>query len=277
MPSLAGIDYVHSYEVFTKGIDAQGPYYDVEYQISDWDNGDAFANALLGIVGGQPHRHPLSLNLVCTQAVVQGRGRPSLSSDGMPAFSDGAKIRATYRSPGTAFGGSFSNTALDDPGNAHQIDPATPIVWCTQELDFETETLSVPNSSYTWESDGTSASVPVQLDLAVTTMSLTFHRRSSLPMTRVRNLRGKINSGTFLGAAAECVWFVGGKTSREASTDGTVTQKVTLIFKERNISWNKFLRPGKMPSDAANWDYLKDTGNKRRFVTADLTPLVAMP
>jgi hypothetical protein len=139
------------------------------------------------------------------------------------------------------------------------------------------QSLAVPNTSYTWDSDGASAQIPVVLDVNETTMVLTFHRRAALPMSDVRALRGRINNATFLGAATETVLFVGAQTTREASTDGTVTQRVRMIFKERDESWNKFLRPGKMPSAAASWDYLEDSGGNRRFKTADLSPLVAIP
>jgi hypothetical protein len=277
MPTLAGISYVHSLKYFVKGIDEQGPYYDVEYHIDSWDDGDAFANALRGLGTDAPHRHPLSSNLICTSAVVSGRGRVALNTDGLPSYSDGAAIRATYRSGGTAFSGSITAIEFDDPFNVHQIDSSTPLIWCTQELDFEVETLSVPNTSYTWDSDSASANIPVQLDVHVTTMVLTFHRRSSLPMSTVRSLRGRINNATFLGATTGTVLFVGGKTSREASSDGTITQRVQLIFKERDQHWNKFLRPGKMPTDAASWDYLEDSSGNRRFTLADLSPLVSLP
>jgi hypothetical protein len=279
MPSLASIDYIHAISGFGKGLDSQGPYYNVEYLISDWDNGDAFANALCGIGQSEPHRYPLSTNLVCTSAVVSGRGRVELNNDGYPRYQDGARIVATYRSSGSglAYGGSFSNVFYDDPGYLHQIDSSTPLVWCTQELDFGVESFAMPNTSYTWDSDNTSAQIPVVMDVNVTTMSLTFHRRSSLPMGTVRALRGRINDATFLGAAVGTVLFVGAQTTREASTDGTVTQRVRLLFKERDVSWNKFLRPGKMPGSDANWDFLEDSGGNRRFKVADLSPLVAIP
>jgi hypothetical protein len=277
MPTLAGISYVHSLKYFVKGIDEQGPYYDVEYHIDSWDDGDAFANALRGLGTDAPHRHPLSSNLICTSAVVSGRGRVALNTDGLPSYSDGAAIRATYRSGGAAFGGAFTSLEFDDPFGNHQIDPTTPIVWCTQELDFTVESLSVPGSGYIWESDEADATVPIQHDVNVTILNLTFERRFSIPMSVVRANRGRINNATFLGASAECVWFVGAKTLRTANTDGSVTQRVQLTFKERDVSWNKFIRPGLMPSAAGSWDYLKDIADNRRFLTTDLSPLIAIP
>jgi hypothetical protein len=279
VPTLAGITYVHTIQYFAKGIDGQGPYYDVAYQIDDWSDSDDFANALVGIGTDAPHRHPLSTNLVCVSAVPEGKGRPTLNSDGLPQYAGGATVRATYRSPGVAFGGSFSNVALDDPGNAHQIDPTTPIVWCTQELDFAVETLSTPNSTYYWEADSAPAQVPVQVDIPILTLVLTFHRRASLPVSVVRGLLGKVNENTFLGAPDQTVLFRGARTTREASTDGTVTQKVQLTFQQRPVSWNKFLRPNRMPTGTTTttWDNLRDADGYRRFDQADLSPLVALP
>jgi hypothetical protein len=279
MPSVAGITYIHSIRYFAKGIDAQGPYYDVEYQIGDWNDSDTFANALVGLGTDAPHRHPLSTNLVCVSAVPTGKGKPTLNSEGLPQYDNGAIVKATYRSPGVAFGGSFSDVALDDPGNAHQIDPTTPIVWCTQELDFSVETLSLPNSTYYWEGDSSTATIPVQVDIPIITLVLTFHRRSSLPVSTVRSLVGKVNDATFLGAGQQTVLFRGARTTREASTDGTTTQKVQLTFQQRPVSWNKFLRPNRMPTGTttATWDNLRDADGYRRFDQADLSPLVSMP
>jgi hypothetical protein len=273
---LAGITYVHSVK-YGKGVDSQGPYYNAEYQIPNWDDADAFVNALLGLGTGQPHRYSLSPNCVCVNASVAGRGRVLLNVNGSPSYADGALIQATYRSSGAAFGGGFSNVLLDDPGNAHQIDSANPITWCTQELDFQTESMAVPSSSYLWASDDKPADINIQQDVNITTMSLTFTRRAALPMTLVRNLRGRLNSVVFLGAAIETVWFLGARTSREWATDGSVTQRVQLLFKERDVSWNKFVRPGRMPTDPTAWDFLVDGSGYPRFHTADLRPLVAMP
>lgn len=263
--------YVHTVRYFSKGIDQQGPYYDVEYQIDDWTLGDAFANSLLGLGRTNPHRHPLSINLACVSAVVEGRGRPSLSPSGLPAYLDGAFVRATYRAP-LILG---LPTASDDPGWVNQIDASTPILWCTQEMDYEIETITHPNTTnYKFESDSLKLAIPFQLDMHVTILNLTFHRLPYLPMGVVRTLRGRINRGTFLGAADECVLFRGARTQRDYNTDGSINQRVQMTFVERDVSWNKFLRPDKI-----DWDYVTDgtttAGSPtRRYTKADLSPLV---
>jgi hypothetical protein len=271
MPSVGGISFIHSVRYFEKGIDEAGPYYDVEYQIEDWDQSDAFANALRGIgTGTSPHRHPLSTNLACVAARVTGKGSVLLDAGGLPGYGGGALIRATYRSGGAAFGGAFSDLGHDDPLLRHQIDSSTPLIWCTQELDFSQETISLPNHQYVWASGGR-ANVPVQLDVAVTTMVLTFHRRSYLPTALIRAKRGRLNNALFLGAPAETVRFLGAKTTREAATDGSTEQKVQLVFQERDVSWNKFLR-----DDGVTWEYIQDGSGNRRYLTTDLSPLTAI-
>jgi hypothetical protein len=271
--SLGGIDFVHAVVYFEKGIDSQGPFYNVEYHIDSWSDSDSFINTLMGIGAESPHRYPLSPNLMCTSAVATGKGKPVTNANGTPDYDDGAIVRATYRGSGSAQGGATTNLSIDDPGYQHQIDTATPLVYCTQELDFETESIhfNADDHQLVWSSDSTKANIPLQVNVGVTTMVLTFHRRQFLPMSVVRSLRGKINSSTFLGAAAETAWFLGAKTSREWSTDGRIEQRVQLIFKEREESWNKFPR---LKKTAITWEYAQATNSDRRYGTADLSPLV---
>ena len=63
----------------------------------------------------------------------------------------------------------------------------------------------------------------------------------------------------------ELYW--GSKVNR----DGTITQKVQLQFKERDESWNKFLRKDKIA-----WDYIQDFDGNRVFTTTDLSPLIQL-
>lgn len=281
MSTLASITYVHRIQYFSKGVDEQGPFYDVEYEIDDWANADDFVNALMGLGRTEPHRHELSANLTCTRAVATGQGRPTLDAvNGLPGFGGGAIIRATYRAGSVGAGGFGSAAGIAVGEIPHQIDASTPIIWCTQELDFEVETITHPTSTYKFSSDNRPLTTPLQVDIGITVMSLTFHRLPYMPMTRVRAARGKLNNAVFLGAAAECVLFRGAKTTRERNTDGTVTQKVGMIFVEREVSWNKFLRDDKLPYtsagalNAASFDYVVDGSGNRRFGTPNLSSLI---
>lgn len=268
--------YSHLIRYFTKGVDAQGPYYRVEYSIDAWSNADDFVNALLGkasVAGGpggtitrtSPHQHPLSPNLFCTSAeVVEGVGAPVLNASGYPNYSGGAIVRAEYR----------ALTFTADLNNS--FDPATPITWATQELDFAEEVYTVQNSGYRWQAgpdNGNPIGVPAKISIPLTTMVLTYERIPYMPMTLCRNLRGRVNSTTFLGSAAGMVHFKGGRTKRDFNTDGSITQMVQFVFLERDAAypWNS------LPSrNTLAWYPVADSAGNKLFRTADLNPLVVL-
>jgi hypothetical protein len=113
--------------------------------------------------------------------------------------------------------------------------------------------------------------VPIKVSLGVTTMTFTFHELTYLPRTLIKANRNKINNAVFLGSPIETILFVGGRTYREVGRDGTIAQKCTLVFKERDVSWNKFLR-----RDIVQWDYVQDFSANRMFITADLSKLIKL-
>lgn len=267
------IQYAHTTEFFSKGHDQEGPFYAVKYYISDWSQSDAFVNALRGIVqmtggtGGTvtrtaPHQHPLSPNLYCMSAVAEGVGTPILNASGLPNYSQGAIITAEYR-PMVPYG--FVN-------DGQNIDPSTPLVWCTQEIEFGTEMLVIPNSNMLFSGTIRRANYPFKVNVNVTHLSLTFHKLPYIPMGQVRACRGRVNLTTFLGASAGCVLFKGAKTVRDFNTDGTVVQKVMLMFAERDSTqpWNYLLDPYDM-----TWrQVLSSVGSNPIYQSIDFTPLI---
>lgn len=269
------VNYTHIYPEFYKGVDEQGPYFNVEYLFDNWADSDNVMYSLLGkttyiagsVVKGGPHQHPLNPNLYCRAAeVVEGYGQPILNTNGLPNYTGGFKVRATYRM-GTLDG---QINPSDDPNNFNQIDPTTPLLWCTQEIDHETEVITVPNHSYKW-STGLIANIPIKVEIGLTIMKLTFHQLPYMPMGVARNLRGRINSKTFLGASKGTVRFRGATTIRDFSSDGTVVQKVAMTFVERDYDWNYYLRP-----DSFTWDTINDGAGNHPFMYADLTPLIKL-
>lgn len=273
MATTLPLPYAHGWETMYKGIDDQGPYYKVSYYFTDWTQSDTIANQLRGYTVRSgvttlrypPHQHPLSPNLLCMDVEIEGIGPPSLNVNGLPSYLGGFWAHCTYRAmPWMPY-----NT--NDPGNENQIDPTTPLVWCTQELDYDEETIPFNvDNQYTWASNSKPTGVPLKVSIGITTMVITFHQLPYLPMTVVRNLRNRINTNTFLGAPAETIWFRGARTVRDYATDGTVSQKVQLRFQERDVSWNKVL--GKNGA----WDYIKDANSNYMLNTADLTPLITL-
>lgn len=267
-------DHSHLYADYSKGVDSQGPYVLAQYYFDDYADSNAVLDALKGTVTrvgdstfrSLPHQHELYPWLFCVSARCVGLGPPRKNAAGLPDYAGGFTIEAEYRSG--------VGEAIPAPGgqeNAHQIDPADPILWCTQELDFATEAVVVPSHSYKWLGDNTLAEVPVKVEVPLITCVLTFHRLPYLPMTRIRQKVGKTNSDRVLGANAGTILFPGARTTREVSTDGTIVQKVQLVFKEKPTGWNTFLRKDKFV-----WDTLVDAQGRRPYQSTTFRELLTL-
>lgn len=257
-----GIPTANTIEYFEKGIDEQGPYYLVQYYINNWQDSDTFINALLGystagssiygsgaagVIKRSPHQYPLSTNLLCRRARAIAPGCAKLGSSGLPDFYGGALIQAEYRAPQwQAY-----------PNVQEQIDPLTPIPFCTQELEHTTETYTLPKkqmvfassqtnqdiiSGATFSPSTTSTEQDFRIRVPVTNLTLTFHLSPNLYVATgtIRSIRGCVNSTTFLGAQPQCVLFRGCRTVRNYDSAGNVVQEIQLIFSERDPSqiWN---------------------------------------
>lgn len=284
MADINGIEFAHTVNFFSKGIDSQGPYYRVEYLLNDWSDSDAFINALMGVStygGGSanrtgPHRHPLSPNLICTSADARGIA-PVKNEDGYPLFSKGGMVQAEYRAP-TSVG---AIDPRDDPGFWNQIDPQNPILWCVQELSSQVEIFTLTDHEYKIDMGGgvqRATSSPVQVELNLVVMNLTFPELPYLPMKKIRQLRGSVNSNTpFLGVEdAECVKFENWSTTRRTMKNGQQGCSLTLQFIEREVSWNKVLRPNKLPTESDAWgDIISPLGGKR-FPAKNLQPMLIL-
>ena len=253
-----------------KGIDDRGPYYRVSYYFTNWNDSDNVANQLRGYtqrVGGTtvrqpPHQHPLSPNLICMSCDIEGCGTPILNSQGYPYYLGGFKANCEYRTA------TWGPLPLNDPENVNQLDPSNPVLWCSQEIDFEDEVYILEKNQYIWESDSSPSKIPVKVTVGVTSMILTFPQLPYLPIATVRSLRNKVNSVAVLGVGIGKLWFKGARTVRELNTDGELCNKATLVFKERDVEWNKYLRPD------GTWDYLKNGSSARVLAAGDLTPLL---
>jgi hypothetical protein len=278
MSTLAGINYIHLFDGFSKGIDATSPWVRVVYMIDSYDDSDEFCNALMGfgtstgplsgitVTRGVPHAYALSTNLFCASAtVIDGLGKPILNADGYPQWEGGALIQAEYRPAPMNFSGADNTN--------HNIDQSTPLTWCTQELDHSSQSFTLPNSKLKFTATNDPTDVYVKFEIPIIIMTLTFHKMPYLPMGVVANLSGRVNNATFLGAPAETVLFKGAKTTREWNTDGTVVQKVMLTFERRHADfpWNS------LPSgDDVTFRPVTDKNGVKMYKTADLSPLVQL-
>lgn len=265
------VQTAHTINYFSKGIDHHGPYYKVEYLIDRYSDSDNFINALRGFTaqyGGPtgfvtktgPHQHPLSPNLFCMSAeLVEGLGTPTTNLNGYPSYSGGALIRAEYR---PWVGGDFT------PQPQNNIDPSTPLLWCTQELDFTVESYLIPKALLVWN-DGVPTDIEFKRDIAIVIMSLTFQRLPYIPMTTVAPLVGRINKYPFLGQDVGLVLFTGAQTTREMDTSGAIVQKVQLVFKRREADWNWLIRPSTMA-----FEIVKGPSGQSPYGYADFSPLL---
>jgi hypothetical protein len=285
MSTALSYSYAHAWDKMVKGVDGQGPYYQVSYYFTDWANSDQVANELMGYssrvgdvtVRHPPHQHPLSTNLLCDDVQIEPVGRPTLNTVGLPSYTGGFLAHATYRSP------PFNGYEAQDPEKQHQIDPtAAPILYCTQELDFDSEELLYEGRSYVWDSDATgnyngsplagqSTHLPIKVPVGITTMTLTYHELPYMPMATVRSLRNKVNSATFLGVAAGKLLFLGAKSTREVNRNGDIAQRVTLVFKERDYDWRSFLQP-----NLIGFAKIKDGSGNYVFGSASFAPLALL-
>lgn len=274
MSTALPFPYAHTTRYFSKGMDAQGAYYKVEYLIGSYLDTDAMVNALLGqrtatglaITSISPHQHPLSPNLYCKSAdVIDGLGAPALNALGYPGYEGGALIRCEYRP--------LMFDIESNPEQSFDPDGVEPILWATQELDFGAETYTIPNANYLYgggPNNNKPTSVPVKVTIPLTTMTLTYERLPYLVMAAVRTLRRRVNTTTFLGASAGLVLFEGARTSRQFNSDGSVTQKTGLVFQERDAAypWNSL--PAR---NSLAWYPVADSAGNTMYPTADLTAL----
>lgn len=266
--------FVHLVDEFAKGIDSGGPYVIAHYYFDEFVDSNSVLDQLKGTVvkigegtfRSLPHAHPQYPWLFCVAARCLGVGEPRLNPSGYPDYKGGFAIEAEYRAG--------VGEAIPAPGgneSDHQIDPAEPILWCTQDLDFGTEAVIIPHHSYYWAAAGGLADVPLKIEIPIVTMTLTYHRLPYLPMAKIRGKVGFVNDAPLLGCNAETILFPGAKTIRDVSSDGSITQKVQVVTKYKPTGWNRFLR-----KDALVWDELVDSAGNKPYKSTDLSVVLRM-
>lgn len=205
-----------------------------------------------------PYTLPDNPRLYAREVTFEPEGQ--LLANVIPIAFTHAKFTVVFRQP------SFNYSPGDDPENLSSLDPDDPLVFATQELDFAKEWMSIPNSSCKFKSDGKFLNSPINRSVTVVSMQITWHKFPVVPMPLVQLYCDSVNNAKFLGCEKGTVMFEGARTTREASADGSVTQKVTMNFKWRQFDWNKSLR-----DDGFTWDLVVDkgytTGDPAGFVT----------
>jgi hypothetical protein len=253
-----------------------------------WSDRTAFCLALLGgyrATGGLFDFTPASQlpefpQCVCSEVEIvpwplKPSGSPSLSA-GL-ADHEQALVTATYR-------------VVEDPrtNKPHRDAPTVPagtfLTWTARSRD---ESLSVPGMTWKWE--GTAEAAPVDMGVRVllptTEHRLVWSKVPKPPWTAIRELRGKVNSGLFLGAAAETVLFAGYESRVVYQIDGNRIYTLTYTFVERTVQstaspgtifgWNHFYRKAAVANE--HWQRLvaNDGTATPPFLSADFSPLFA--
>jgi hypothetical protein len=256
-----------------EGIDSGGPRASKKY-LCAWASRYTVANGLMGLsagVGGpggsvtltHPAFYPESHNLFARSLRIVGKGKPSQGTNQLQ-FTQ-AIIAVEYGVP------PFGFTPADDPGGGNSIDPSTPMVYATQEIDMSMEAYTIPASAV----QVTSPTAPVAKDITIyyakAEIAITLHQIPYLPAQLIFSKVGNLNSVAFLGCAIGKLRFNGGKTHRTASTDGTFTQDVSLSFSYRSIArWDYQFHP----NGTAGWVALQDKSGNNLYTLSDLSVLI---
>jgi hypothetical protein len=214
------------------------------------------------------YRYPESPNMFAKTAriVPVGDWTVTPTDATVPIAYTNARITIEFASPQWTF------TPDQDPGFLNSLSQDltenAAMLWATQEIDYGSEAVQIPQASMVWADDLTPTSTPVAAKYTTCTMTITFERFPYMPVGILRTYQDCLNSQTFLGCPTGMVYFVGAKTRREYSSDGTISQRLSLVFKQRQQSWNKFLKaPG-------NWQYLQTPGGALTYTTKDFKNLI---
>jgi hypothetical protein len=202
---------------------------------------------------------------------MKGEGKPLPNPQGTPTY-DQAVISVSFRKP------PFNFQSSDDPSgyNSFAVTPqeASLLLWARQEISGAAEHLPIPGTNLKWSSDNSAVSQPVARRVNVMTMTITYDRFPVLPANVLQSYVDTLNYNTWMNCAPGTVMFGPPQTVREASPDGTISQKLALTFKFRQYDWNKMLKgPGGI---SGTWDYVIDptNSNARLFPYADFLQLL---
>lgn len=137
--------------------------------------------------------------------------------------------------------------------------------------EWGSESFTVSGAGYTWDDASPLVNTSVQplMPMSVTQIVL-FGTRSTIDLGTYDAYIDKLNSGTFLGAAAECVLFCGASATPRMLETGDMTNDVEICLKRRRVSWNKFWN-----ETIGDWDYIVQAGTSTKLLgTTSFTGLL---
>lgn len=253
-----------------------------------WADWPALAQELLGTyrrVGNQfmftpPVEFPDLPGVVVTALDVapmdpenpHGAAVGSLTSGTNAYPAAGARVTATYES-------------LPDPSEPPRGDlPAVPYgTYLTFRADLGSEFITTPSRGWHWDAAGDPPLPPdVHPGVVIPTglFRLIWHRVAQPNWTAMRQLRGKVNGGFFVGAAAGTVVFLGARVVREfAFGRGFGFWRVEYLFAERAIElaggglagWNHMYK--EQAAGGEHWVRVLNTDGAALYAAGDLAAL----
>lgn len=272
--TLNGIDAEVMADGYRKGSTfGGGPWREIRYLVN-WDQSDAFIDALIGLVQptipGQPisrtppHQYPGNTILYCLTADVDpaGTARP----DAARLFAaDKAIVRARYEIPRTDIGGGnwSSNTVT-----------GTSYPWSTQTVNGRTRIIQVPAEALKDKTTGGAApeAKPFPLRVNLEEIVVTYEMVPYIYLPSLRNLAKHVNIAAFMGWGIGQVLFDEYRFSRQIMSDGSIGQKLELIFLAQSILWNSLPKE----DDLDHAEVEGKASNTPPYPLADLTPLLTM-
>ena len=251
-----------------------------------WNQWQALARELVGtyrVVGGGfsfvAPSHVLLNNLIVSELAVDPWPEEKITSGALTSIASSpndyphAVVTATYRTIYDA-----NNQPRDDLPSV----PAGTIL--TYSADLGAEYMTVPGRVWRWVDPPDNPKVPEDVNPGLLIPSgayqLTWRRVPRPPWNKIRELRGKVNSGTFVGAPAGTVLFLGARATREFQflEEGgfwrieysflECTKELTTGAK---VGWNYFYKELKVGSE--HWVRIEDQDGGAPYRQGDLTQL----
>lgn len=242
MAVIGGITVEEMREGFDEGIHSQGPEATKKFLVP-WANRYTVANALLGLSSGTgpggsvnltaPASYPESQNMFVREIGIEGKGK--CTQGPLQLQFAQAILTVNYGVPQFGY--------IAQPNQS--IDPGSPYIYATQDIDFSRERVTLPKSSVTLANGHKLKDLPYSFPIVQAVFSIQLHQVPYLPAAVVYTaMKNPINNATFLGIPAGYLIFNGGKNHQEAASDGTYTQAMSYVFTARTIlRWDEVLDP----------------------------------
>lgn len=153
-----------------------------------------------------------------------------------------------------------------------KLDAKTPDAPLKYRFQYHSEAMAIPtNADWKWQT----GSVPVEEgDVQVVkhiahTEIILYGTRNTVDLSTYDTWQGKVNSDTFLGAAAGYVLFDSASAAPRALDTGAVTNDLEIKLIRRSVPWNQFWN-----KKTGTWDTLLGPSNAPVYPSAAFAGLL---